>query len=193
MNHSLDEFEAKLKALVGSPTNLRPFVCDGNPLACRVFIVGFNPATTMEGDFWEFWQPGLGFKKAAWFKAYREDRLARPLKPGQRRRNAVSNTRRVMEWIMESAPPISCLETNLYSAPTEKAHELSKDSRITAPFDFLLSAIAPSVIVTHGQDAERHVMERNVSARVIPVSHFSRGWSVGSARELGEKLKAMVT
>ena len=44
---TLDDFERALVALIGRPTDLRPFVCEGSPLTCDVFLVGFNLATTM--------------------------------------------------------------------------------------------------------------------------------------------------
>ena len=44
---TLDDFERALVALIGRPTGLRSFVCDGSPLKCDVFLVGFHLATTM--------------------------------------------------------------------------------------------------------------------------------------------------
>lgn len=49
---TLSEFEQELRSLIGQPTDLRPFVCEGPPLACPVFIVGYNPATEMTADWW---------------------------------------------------------------------------------------------------------------------------------------------
>ena len=118
MQH-LDDFEQELEALIGRPTNMRPFVCDGSPLKCRIFIVGFNPATTMKASFWDFWRSGYGFDKKAWFEAYKEERRSRPLKPGRKWRNPVSNTRRVIDWIAEAASPYDCLETNIHSLPSD--------------------------------------------------------------------------
>ncbi|TAL55123.1 hypothetical protein [Pandoraea sp.] len=62
----LQSFEADLAALIGEATNLRPFVCDGNPLLCDVFIVGANPASEMATGFWDFWDTATGFNKAQW-------------------------------------------------------------------------------------------------------------------------------
>lgn len=186
---AIADFERELVALIGRPTDLRPFVCNGSPLDCEAFIVGFNPATTMSADFWQFWRSGRGFDKAAWFSAYLKDRQDRPLSPGKTRRNAISNTRRVIDWILEGASPVRCLETNIYSAPTEQAADLVSKQRVTAPVDFLLAKLRPRVIVVHGDDAARHIQNQGLAARTICVSHFSRGWSQTSARELGEKIK----
>ncbi|MFM9433531.1 hypothetical protein ACFDR9_000572 [Janthinobacterium sp. CG_23.3] len=186
---AISKFEYELAALIGAPTDLRPFVCDGSPLTCDVFIVGFNPATTMSADFWQFWRPGVGFDKVAWFEAYKKDRQLKPLKPGKTRRNAVSPSRRVIEMILKGASPCRCLETNIYSASTEQATDLATQQRITAPFAFLLAKIKPRVIVAHGIEAVEHIRKMNVGAKVFQVSHFSRGWSHQEARALGVKIK----
>lgn len=182
-------FEDELAALIGAPTDLRPFVCDGSPLICDVFIVGFNPATPMSADFWQFWRSGDGFDKEAWFEAYKRERQLRPLKPGKTRRNSVSPSRRVIDKVLEGASPHRCLETNIYSASTEQAVDLASEQRITAPFDFLLANIKPRVIVAHGVDAVEHIRKKNIDAKVFPVSHFSRGWSHEEALALGVKIK----
>lgn len=53
----IGKFEADLRDLMGSPFHDRPFVCDGSPLDCQVFIVGINAASSMTEDFWDsgFW------------------------------------------------------------------------------------------------------------------------------------------
>jgi hypothetical protein len=184
----INRFENELVARIGIPTDLRPFVCDGSPLTCDVFIVGFNPATSMSTDFWEFWRAGEGFDKAAWFEAYKKDRQVRPLKPGKTRRSAVSPSRRVIDWVAEGASPFRCLETNIYLAPTRKAVDLESAQRITATFDFLLSSIRPSIVVAHGIPTVEHIRKMDIDAKVFAVSHFSRGWSRQAAIELGVKI-----
>lgn len=189
---AITDFENQLTKIIGKPTDLRPFVCDGSPLECDVFIVGINPATAMSEDFWQFWRPGYGFDKAAWFKTYKEDRKARPLKEGKTRRNKVSNTRRVIEWILEEASPVRCLETNIYSAPTEAAGDLESLKQVTAALDFLLERINPQIIVAHGKDAVSYIQRKHLAARVIEVRHFARGWKEADARAIGRQIKSEV-
>ena len=184
----LSRFEQDLTALIGKPSVLRPFVCDGSPLECEVFIVGFNPATASSTDFWSFWRTAYCFQKAAWYENYLNERRLRPLKAGKSRRNPISNTRRVIDWILAEASPVKCLETNIYSFPTEQSTDLSTSQRSTAPFDFLLSKIKPRVIVAHGDDAIAHVRSHKLESFVISVPHFARGWSEARARALGRKL-----
>jgi hypothetical protein len=181
-------FEDELVALLGKPTFLRPFVCEDSPLDCKVFIVGFNPATESSVDFWRFWRRGLGFDKEAWYANYLEERMLRPLEPGKVRRNRVSNTRRVMEWIIKEMWPQKCLETNIHSMPTTRASGLTTACRNTDPFDYLVRKIDPCLIIAHGDKAQEHLVGRSGHACVINVKHFSRGWSKAQARELGRRV-----
>ena len=172
----LREFESALEGLIGRPSYIRPCVCDGSPLTCSVFIVGANAATSMSRDFWDFWQPDDGFQKTAWFEAYKLDRANQPLKAGRTRRNPVSNTRRVIDWVVESARPARCLETNIYATPTTSLSELLSTARSTEVFDLLVTLIKPRLIVAHGQDATNHFADGRTKVEVLAVDHFSRGW-----------------
>jgi hypothetical protein len=185
----LDEFEAELRVRIGQSTNLRPFVCNGSPLDCKVFVVGFNPATRMNADFWHFWRSGLGFDRAAWFAEYKADRQHRPLDPGKKHRSVLSNSRRVMEWVIEEAAPIAILETNIFALPTKRAKDLPPGDRDTSPFDLLMERIEPKVIVVHGNDAKEELGRKKIDAILIEVKHFSRGWSQTEARALGRRIK----
>jgi hypothetical protein len=142
----------------------------------------------MENDFWQFWNSNSGFDKDFWFESYKIERAARPLRPGRQRRNTVSTTRRVIEWVVAAASPVRCLETNLYSTPSETAGELSNQQRCSDVFQFLLSTVRPRVILAHGKDACRHLQTADTDARVIEASHLSRGWSRIQAQELGHKI-----
>lgn len=182
---TLAEFQQQIEAIIGRPSDQRPFVCDGSPLDCRVFIVGLNPASASERDFWEFWNFETGFDKRAWFESYLAERAQRPLKPGKSRRNPISNTRRVLEWVISSAVDTHILETNIYAAATEDANDLTCNMRCSRPFDFLIETLKPQLVVTHGKDAADHMRIAHAGVRTIAVKHFSRGWSQQAARDLG--------
>ena len=186
---SLQTFQKELEALIGKPTDLRPFVCDGSPLVCKVFVVGLNPASEMDGNFWDYWDSSRGFDKARWFEAYKKSRRERPLKSGKKRRNEVSNTRRVIEWIVVGLMPNKVLETNIYAKASEKYADLAERHRLTAPFDFLVERIKPAVIVAHGNDAISHLARLNTDAVKIEVTHFSRGWSRAKAADLVKRIR----
>lgn len=185
---TLERFESDLKALIGKPTIQRPFVCEGSPLKCETFIAGFNPATSMEADFWQFWDSDYGYNKVKWIETYIEERKTRSLALGKTRRNSISATRRVIEWVLEGASQADCLETNIYGIPTPAASDLAQELRDTANFNFLLDTIKPKIIIAHGEKAVEHLQNLHLSAHIIPVSHFSRGWSKEAALELGKKI-----
>jgi hypothetical protein len=205
----LQRFEAGLKAVMGDDNKLRPFVCEGSPLECQTFIVGFNAATEFPNPFWPFWKSDYGFDKAKWLERYKKERQSKPLAPGKTRRTAISPTRQRIDRITEAAAPIKCLETNLYAAPSRAAQHLASEGRHTACFDFLLTTIRPTAILVHGEEAADHLRgllkaesllaDRFValptswgSVHVRAVGHLSRGWSYASAEELGRSLRLAV-
>ena len=202
----IQDFSNELRKLV-SPRG-RPFICDGSPLECNVFLIGANPATEMSQPFWNFWSDTAGFDKEAWFSQYLADRANTQLKTGKKRRNPISNTRQRLGWIIEEANPVSCLETNVFSEATETLAELGANQRSTQIFEFLVRQLTPLLLVPHGKDAraciesltgialpENEITGANVlghSLKVLPVSHLSRGWSQSAARELGVKIGKLV-
>jgi hypothetical protein len=190
-SRSIHEFEGRLADIIGKPTRLRPFVCEGSPLACRVFIVGLNPASPMQSGFWDFWREGVGFDKATWMEAYIAERASRPLTPGKVRRNKISRSRAVIEHILGELEMTRCLETNIYAAATEEFRELPADLRDTKVFDFLLETIRPDVIIVHGISAVEHIESKAPQATVLKVPHLSRRWSNEEARALGRKIKLL--
>jgi hypothetical protein len=156
---NLDQFAAQLCELIGKPSNLRPFVCEGSPLACDVFIVGYNSATKMEGDWWEYWQPDHGFKKHKWKECYLKQR-------GNKR---ISPTRNRIEAIVEGVRPSRVLETNIDARPSKRMSEYPQpDTKI---FDYLLDVCTPKVVIAHGKRAVAHLQDRK-NFTVIESRHF---------------------
>ena len=142
----LVEFDRRLRVL--SP-GAWPFVCDGSPLDCAVFLVGINPRS--DTDFWSCWDPIAGFQREAWLAAYlRESEFTR--------------TRRRINALVELLP-IKCLETNVFCATSSTPKVLSREERDTRVFDFLLEAIRPRVVLVHGRPPRRH-LERVTRVRL---------------------------
>jgi hypothetical protein len=190
---TLDDFEWNLATLIGRPTDLRPFVCDGSPLDCSVFLVGLNPATSLDADFWEFWQTDRGFDKTSWFQQYLAERAAKPLKEGKKFRPAISPTRRNIEAFVEGAGHARVLETNIYSNASEDLKSLDPTRREIAPFCFLVDAIRPKVIVVHGKPAVDAIAKFAVPSAVMAADHhFSRQTSRETARALGARARLLV-
>lgn len=191
----LKTFERDLKAVVGHPTTLRPFVCRGSPLHCPVFLVGLNPATRLNTGFWDFWVPDFGFDRDAWLKTYVDERVAAGPKPGGTRVQKISPTRRLINQVIEGAGPVKVLETNIYATEKPVYTDLQADEKETAPFDFLLRRIKPRLIVAFGADAHRHLADQQVDAEVMEIPHFAdpaAGWSNAKAYRVGEQIRAII-
>ena len=202
---TLLNFENSLREKLKHYDKPRPFICDGNPLDCKVFIVGINAATEMENNFWSFWDEGYGFKNDEWFETYILERRTKPLKPNRTRRNKISNTRQRIEWITTALSPIKTLETNLFVKATTTARELTKEDRDSSIFEFLVDVIKPEIIFLHGSVVLKHFKKlykidiekdkiksveiRGVKTKVSATMHLAIGWSKQKSIELGEKLK----
>ena len=132
---NLRSFRERLTALMQADDE-RPFLCNGDPLTTKAFIVGFNPATTVTGHFWDYWSDETGFDKKRFMEAYLAIRKLRGARPR-------------IEAIVSELPPGSALETNICSRPTKRITELAKPDRRTAVFEFLFQTIKPSVVYVH--------------------------------------------
>ena len=193
------EFRRKLSAIL--PENCRPFVCQGSPYDCKIFVVGLNPATAMENGFWRYWSDCKGFDKVSWFESYKNERKSRPPRPGKKRRLSVGTTRRNLNKLADLVGAYGILETNTYSVPTEHYTDLQVEEKVTEVFHFLLTEIKPTLIITHGKDSadyfSREVQEFGDFAietvaiqgnchEIISVPHFSRGWSSQKLEEFAD-------
>lgn len=119
----------------------RPFLCEGSPFGCEVFLVGINPATST--SFWEYWSVETGCDKSGWIKKYLENHGGK-FKP----------TRRRIELFFETASPLKVLETNIFPFPSEREKDLDPIYRDTALFDYLVEEIRPKLILGHGASRE---------------------------------------
>jgi uracil-DNA glycosylase len=202
MNNQI-EFKQRLFEKLKLYPDPRPFVCDGNPLECNIFIVGINPATEMEVKFEEFWNKE-GFNKQKWLEAYKIERVKAPLKNGKKKRLPISPTRRSIEHIVKNINSGKILETNLYIKQTKEERQLNKEDKKTDIFEFLISEIKPQIIVLHGKSAIDFFIKRNntqisidnffeidiygFNTYIYPTKHLSRGWSFEKLEELAKKI-----
>ena len=129
---TLNEFESKLKGLLVDPYSL-PFVCDGSPLKCSLFIVGTKWARRVEKPFLRFWDPSYGFKKRDFLRELYQ-------LPG-----GPTRTRRSIESIANDAGQQVTLDTNIY---------LTAEDEKTDVFEWLLYTIKPRVVFAYGKPAK---------------------------------------
>lgn len=143
-SEQLREFRSQLEKIEGrlpSPISW-PFLCDGSPLKCRIFIVGFNPARKVEKPFWSFWTDSRGFKKAEFIRELKK------LDGG------LTLTRERIEIIANAVGQRVTLNTNIYSKSTRKKRELTKKDRKTDVIEYLLKTIRLEIVLAYGTDAK---------------------------------------
>lgn len=175
----LSEFADGLAALIGRPSTLRPFICEGSPLTADVFIVGYNPATRLDGDWWTFWDPAYGYRKADWMAGY------------SAQRGKTSKTRAKIEEIVAGLSGHAVLEANIDARPS--ARKKDYPTPLTAPFDLLVAVCRPKVVIAHGVDAVRHLQPLKDRLTLIECPHFI---FVGHARTeqiLGQARRALTS
>ena len=131
-----------------SESRSRPFVCDGSPLICRTFIVGYNAANNL-GAFSQFWSDEDGFNKRLFEKKYVES--------GKSLENRAANR----YWIRTISDAVgNCLETNIYSTSSEKADSLPLSARTSETFDYLFNSIKPHTIFCYNQKTLKFFQKR---------------------------------
>ena len=139
---TLEEFDARLRELV--PQNSRPFLCEGSPLDCDLFVVGNNPGT--ETPFWEYWELPYGCRKSRWLTDFWE-----------RHKSENKPVRRNMEAIFSQLGDVKYLETNAYSPWSKWTSDLNDDQLSTHVFEFLLKTIRPKLVFAHAAHAKKYL------------------------------------
>ena len=144
----LDAFRASLKInLTGRDNRSHPFMCDGSPLDCKLFVVGLNAATKLSRPFWTYWdQSGLQKKK------FIEDYVAQ--------RGHLRGARRRIELIADGVGYQRTLDTNIYFHSTRTAKELRRIHKDHRVFEFIFKGIKPKIMLAHGRQAVQFFRER---------------------------------
>lgn len=144
---NLPEFRAELQQKMHNNESNRPFICDGNPLTCTVWLVGINPATPMKDNFFDFFNKD-GFDYGKWENAYKQERR-------EMQKSEFSKTRIISNLIVKELKQkeITILETNVYATPTSRAAELKQEEKDSQIFTFLLDNAEVEYILVHGNEA----------------------------------------
>lgn len=190
---NLNALHLKLKELTKHLPDARPFLCEGSPFGCDVFLVGINPATST--NFWNYWSTESGFDKKKWIEYYKLLHGGK-LKP----------TRQRIEIFFKTTSPLRVLETNVFASPSARESALDSKRRNTDLFDYLLQTIKPKLILAHGASAISHLSEKykmprlseskgeflnipNSSMDIRVENHFSYQWSYLKIQELALEVK----
>ena len=140
-------------------SEVRPFVCNGSPTDCNVFIVGTNAASAVTWSrFWDHEREV--FDKTNWLRTYEAERAEQKRSRGKTRFRAQSPTRSRIELFVNAVGGINqVLETNIYSVSTPSEKDLKPADRATAIFEFLLETIKPKALFVHGDTASSYFRE----------------------------------
>lgn len=132
---SLQEFRNGLQKQMPNGTD-RPFLCSGNPLAATIFLVGLNPATSLNGSFWDYWDDETGLDRAKFLSDYRA-------------RKPIRGVRARLERIVAHLQGEPALETNIHSVATKRATDLKNEDKNCDAFRYLFDAILPKIVFLH--------------------------------------------
>ena len=167
------DWAARLKQIVDYPLHgQRPFVCDGCPTECHVVIIGTNPATPLNSNWWEY-----GFDYNLFMCKYKAKRG----QPGPTRRRLMRITACLREVRLK------CVETNVYRREAKSEEQLwNYDTFDRHPNDKVLHLLMeglqpPKVIVPHGCVArdwitvQGHKLPPDVRILDRQIQHLSKG------------------
>jgi hypothetical protein len=167
MQESLAIFRNQLRRLLAYSfplgSEVRPFVCEGSPLSCDVFLVGFNPANSGIGSFWSYWLSDYGFDKKRWLVDYKARRKSS--------KTSLGRTRERIHRVVAGLKPFRCLETNVYAVPSANAKALAAADRISDHLRFLIATLRPTMILVHGKP-ETIVLQTLMRIPPLPINRF---------------------
>jgi hypothetical protein len=158
----------------GRESTQRPFVCDGSPLNCSTFIVGYNNAYDI-GPFRQVWSDHTGFKKSAFDDLY--------IQIGGKPNNRTTNR----YWINLISKAVGqCVETNIFSKDTKTARSLSAEDKSTEVFDYIFKSAKPSAVFCFNSKTVKELERRlGVSiplisdrAELLPVTMFDHSFHI---------------
>ena len=125
-------------------TGLRPFVCDRFPCQSEAILIGENPATKLQTNWWDFWDEVGGFKYEEFAKKYHE---VRP---------KISPTRRNLAHFRKHHG-IPCVETNVYCNEAERGEEEEKVANDRVVEVLLENMPKLRAVVIHGAKARKFI------------------------------------
>ena len=156
------DWATQLRYIVGSPLyGQRPFVCDGYPTERHVLIIGTNPATSLNMDWWN---SERGFDYDLFLIKYINARR-------RMHKSLLGTTRRRFIRITDTLRSkfrlnLKSIETNVYRRETRSEEQLWQyDERDRYPNDEVLHLLIsglqpPRVVIPHGACAAAWLADR---------------------------------
>ena len=135
----MTDWTALLKKEISTPyINRRPFVCDGFPSASKLMVIGENPGTKRNQDWWAYWNAKTGYDYDTFIADYQMN-------------NTIRGVRLRFEHLRNKIR-VKCIETNVWQNEGDK-----KESR-TSNIEVLRLLIDNNenlkVVIVHGKKAQ---------------------------------------
>jgi len=175
----MKSFSANLRKLVGDAKTMRPLLCEGNPLTCKVALIGANPGTTT--SFWKFWSDQRGMDRQGWIEAYK-------LEHGGKFNRSRAAIERFVPLVAARV-----VELNAHEAYSKRMAALPIPLRTTEVLAFALGAVRPKVIICAGVNASKAVRDMTLPwhPKVLNERHFIY-WGKESERQLAAKVNRLL-
>jgi len=163
---TMSQFSEALMKAIPRPCRGRPFVCEGSPEQCLVVVIGENPATELNVDWWEYWDESRGFLFDEWTAVYQQLRK-------RSGKAAVSPTRLRLNRLRDHG--VKCLETNVFF--NEKLGGPGRGTPNKDMLDLALSSLpALQFLIAHGRAAHKYLQEKgplpSTILKVFCTKHF---------------------
>lgn len=177
---------------------VRPFICSGSPLDCKIMMVGYNPAREVNLEVFdsEIWHDQTGFDRERFAEHYD---IASYNDDLQWNRNHIFQQNLIDEI---SNHPV--IETYLYSVITPKKTLLTEQYKQTHVFDWLYRMIKPVLVITQNIDVIKYfekeadkilirntfnaITYRDLHCVILPISHLSKKWNDSEMHHLKEEI-----
>ena len=192
------EMQQRLSEQQLDNVKVRPFICSGSPLNCKIMMVGYNPAREVNLDVFDadIWHDDIGFDRESFAEHYD---IASYNDDLQWNRNHIFQQNLIDEI---SNHPV--IETYLYSVITAKKTLLSPQHKHTHVFDWLYSILKPVLVITQNIDVIKYfereanktlvrntfnaIIYRDLHCVILPISHLSKKWNDTEMYHLKEEI-----
>jgi hypothetical protein len=145
------DIEREIRNYIGSyRAGSRPFLCEGSPIGCEVFLIGLNPAVA--ADWWSCWNHETGFDRKKWIRNFEKELSNGRNIPG-------AKTRLRIELLRNQILPYRVLDMNLYHIRSDNLSKLKKSDKKKDFCDCLIKKISPKLIFLHGKQVVEHFAE----------------------------------
>ena len=124
-------------------------MCYGDPYQTKIFVIGYNPATTMITTWKKYWIDGE-YNYLEWEKDYIEQRVKEGKSQKSSTRLRIDRLQRALDFKM--------LETNIYDSPSKNIKSLKNRNRKSSIVN-IIEILKPETIIIHGKKTQKEFID----------------------------------